>query len=103
MQDNCLDFNYESTEHCDICDSDQLGTEMHANDAMGMATPVFWSCHRCANPPIAVKLYRETKRMILRGKVVTCYWLRTTKAQRAANTKRIADARAKIAARRGAS
>ena len=61
MQDNPEDFHNECTEFCNDCNSDQLGMEMYANDAMGMATPVLWLCNRCENPPVLVGLYRKIK------------------------------------------
>jgi len=94
--------NYECTEKCDTCGNEQLGMMHHARDAMGWPTPVLWICHRCENPPIIVGWYRtiKTRIRLTYGKVR--YHLTTTPEQRAARTKRIADARARSAARRAA-
>ncbi len=83
MQDNPADFTNDHIEHCDACDSRQMGTEHYCNDAMGMATPVLWTCHRCANPPLVVGLWRHLKVIVrLRyGKIK--YRLTTTAEERA--------------------
>jgi hypothetical protein len=83
MNDNPRDFDNDRIEHCDACDSKQMGTEWYANDAMGMATPVLWNCHRCANPPLLVGLWRHLKVIVrLRyGKIK--YRLTTTAEERA--------------------
>ena len=75
MQDNPRDFDYEHEQFCEKCNSRQMGTEYHANDAMGMATPVLWNCHRCANPPAHVALYRAAERMVTRARNKINWWL----------------------------
>lgn len=100
--DNPADFNNDRIEHCDVCNSKQMGTEIYQNDAMGMATPVYWDCHRCANPPVLVGLYRETKRLVRRAYVKARYYLTTTREQREARAAKVAAVRARIEARRDA-
>ena len=98
--DNLQDFNYDCTETCDTCGNEQMGTMFHAHDAMGLATPVLWNCHRCENPPIIVGWYRtiKTRIRLTWGKVR--YYATTTPAEREAKAKRFAEAKARIAARR---
>jgi len=100
MQDNPEDFINDHIEYCDQCDSKQMGTEHYMNDAMGMATPVLWCCHRCDNPPVLVGLWRSIKvKVALRyGKVK--YLLTTTKEQRAKRRAHIESVRARIIARK---
>lgn len=100
--DNPADFNEDRIEYCDVCDSKQMGTEIYQNDAMGMATPVYWDCHRCANPPVLVGLYRETKRLVRFRYNRIRYILTTTRAEREERTAKIEAAKARIAARRTA-
>lgn len=83
MQDNPADFNNDHIEHCDACDSRQMGTEHYCNDAMGMATPVLWTCHRCANPPLVVGLWRHLKVIVRLRYGRIKYRLTTTAAERA--------------------
>jgi hypothetical protein len=94
------DFNNDCVEFCDVCNSKQMGTELYANDAMGMATPVLWNCHRCENPPALVGLWRETKRVVKFRYNRIRYILTTTREQREARTAKIEAAKARIAARR---
>ena len=82
--DNASDFNNDHVENCDVCDSRQMGTEYYCNDAMGMATPVLWVCHRCENPPVLVKWYRKAKWAVTFYGNKARYILTTTKAQRKA-------------------
>lgn len=98
--DNAADFNNDHVEHCDVCDSAQMGTEWYCNDAMGMATPVLWTCHRCDNPPVLVGLWRSLKvKVALRyGKVK--YLLTTTKEQRAKRRAHVESVRARYEARK---
>jgi len=98
--DNASDFNNDHIENCDVCDSRQMGTEYYCNDAMGMATPVLWVCHRCENPPVLVGLWRSLKiKVALRyGKIK--YILTTTAEYRAKRTAAFAKAKARINARR---
>jgi len=98
--DNPADFNEDRIEHCDVCNSKQMGTEIYQNDAMGMATPVYWDCHRCAHPPVLVGLYREATRLVRRGYVIVRYRLTTTREERERRAAKIADAKARMAARR---
>jgi len=98
--DNPADFNEDRIEHCDICNSKQMGTEIYQNDAMGMATPVYWNCHRCANPPVLVGLYREAKRLVRFRYNRIRYILTTTREEREKRTAKIEAAKARIAARR---
>ena len=74
MQDNPRDFDTDMVCYCDKCDSKQMGTEVYANDAMGMAVPVLWNCHRCQNPPLLVGWYRELQRLARRAKAKYNYW-----------------------------
>lgn len=84
MNDNPADFNNDCIEHCSECNSRQMGTEHYANDAMGMATPVLWTCHRCDNPPILVGLWRKIKIQSKLKYGRAKYYLTTTKAERQA-------------------
>ena len=97
MVDVAQDFNYECSEHCDACGSEQTGTMHHCNDAMGMATPVFWQCARCANPPALVKAVRETKRLTLKAKR-KLDWYALPKAERARRVAKREAVQAKVAA-----
>ena len=82
--DNPEDFNNDCVEYCDVCESKQMGTEWYCNDAMGMATPVLWTCHRCDNPPLLVGLWRTLKRKSKFWYGRAKYYATTTKAERAA-------------------
>ncbi len=102
MQDNPKDFNNDHIEMCDRCDSKQMGTEYYMNDAMGMATPVLWVCHRCENPPVLVGLWRSIKiKVSLKyGKIK--YYLTTTAEYRAKRKAHTESVRARINERRAA-
>lgn len=100
MQDNPKDFDYACTEHCDTCNSKQEGIMRHCNDAMGMATPVLFTCNRCSNPPFFVGVYRELKRRTRRGYLLFKLYVLTPPAVRKARKAKIAEARARIAARK---
>lgn len=102
MQDKPEEFNYKCTEHCDTCGNEQEGTMHHCNDAMGMATPVLWQCSRCVNPPFFVNVYRETKRRLLRTKLLFKKYVLTSRADRKAREAKVAEIRARHAARREA-
>ena len=101
MNDKPEEFNYECVEHCDTCGNEQTGTMHHCNDAMGMATPVHWQCARCANPPKYVHIWREAKRLTLRGKLKFNFYM-LPKEERQRRIKRSQEARARIAASRAA-
>lgn len=94
------EHNYEVAEQCDTCGNEQMGTMHHAADAMGIATPVLWICHRCENPPIIVGKYRAIKRRIFRLYNKARYYATTTPAQRKARAEQMALARERIANRR---
>lgn len=100
--DNASDFNNDHIEMCDVCDSRQMGTEHYCNDAMGMATPVLWTCHRCANPPVLVGLWRSlcTKIRLRYGKIK--YVLTTTSEYRAKRRAHMERTKARINERRAA-
>jgi hypothetical protein len=102
MQDNPNDFNNDRIENCDVCNSAQMGTEWYSNDAMGMATPVLWTCHRCDNPPVLVGMWRalRTKTRIYYNKIK--YFLTTTREERAKTAARKRAYVAKINKRRAA-
>ena len=100
--DNLEDFNYDHECFCDVCNSKQMGTEYHAHDAMGWATPVYWQCHRCANPPVLVGLWREAKRLTRFHYNRIHYRLTTTREYREARAAKCAEVRARIEARRAA-
>ena len=97
------DENYETTSTCDSCGKKALGTMFHAADAMGWATPVFFQCHRCANPPLHAKVWGEIKRLTIRVKlnVKWAFASKEEKAKREARRQRYAEAKARLAARRG--
>lgn len=101
MVDIAKDFNYECEEHCDTCGNKQTGTMHHCNDAMGMATPVHWQCNRCAHPPVLVNIWREAKRLTLRGKLKVKFYM-LPKEERQRRIKRSQEARARMAANRAA-
>ena len=103
MNDNAKDFDYTCTEFCDVCGSDQEGIMRLCNDAMGMATPVLWTCNRCANPPFFVGVWRELKRRALRTKILFRFYVLTPPAVRKERQAKIAAARARMAARRATS
>lgn len=100
--DNASDFNNDCVEYCDVCDSKQMGTELYCNDAMGIATPVLWDCHRCKNPPLFVGLYREAKRLVRFHYGRIHYRLTTTREYREARTAHLEAAKARILARKAA-
>lgn len=102
MNDNPRDFDERMVQHCDRCDSKQMGTEMYANDAMGMATPVLFICDRCENPPLLVGLWRHlvVKVRLRYGKIK--YRLTTTAEQRAARIAHVESVKARVNARRAA-
>lgn len=100
--DNLQEFNYDCTEKCDTCGTEQMGTMFHAHDAMGLATPVLWICQRCENPPIIVGWYRTINRRIRRLINLARYYATTTPAQREAKAKRWAETKARIATQRAA-
>jgi len=102
MNDNPADFNNDHTAHCDRCNSRQMGTEFYCNDAMGMATPVLWVCHRCENPPALVRVYREIVRRATNAFNKAKYYATTTPEYRAKRRARMEQARGRIAARRAA-
>ena len=101
MNDKAADFNYECEEHCDTCGNTQTGTMHHCNDSMGMATPVFWQCTRCAHPPMLVHAWREAKRLTLRGKLKFNFYM-LPKEERQRRITRKEEFRARIAAMRAA-
>ena len=72
--DNPREFDYDHEQFCERCNSRQMGTEYHANDAMGLATPVLWNCHRCANPPVHAALYRAAERLVKRARNKINWW-----------------------------
>lgn len=95
---DCSQENYQVVEKCDVCKCDREGTMHHAPDAMGWATPVLWVCGYCDSPPFFVNLYRETKRLALRGKL-KLKWVfasKEAKAKRAATRARIDAARSRM-------
>lgn len=96
------DHNYTCTEMCDECGSEQSGTMHHCNDAMGWATPVFWQCARCANPPVLVGLVRSVKRFAIRKYNKARYLATTTKSDRAKRRAHVESVKARINARRAA-
>ncbi len=98
MKENLQEANYDCTEKCDECGNEQMGTMFHAHDAMGLAIPVLWVCHRCQNPPRLVGLYRNVKRRLnLRINKIR-YYVTTTAEEREARRVRIEKHRARIAA-----
>jgi len=96
------EFNYTVSEHCDTCNKDREGTMYHHNDAMGIATPVLWTCHYCANPPALVGLYRRTKNLAKRKWNRAMYIATTPKAERDARRAHRLASVARINARRAA-
>lgn len=102
MKENLQEANYDCTETCDDCGNEQMGTMFHAHDAMGLATPVLWICHRCENPPIIVGWYRTINRRIRRLYSKARYYATTTAAEREAKAERWAATKARIAAQRAA-
>ena len=98
--DNAEEFNYDCTEYCDDCGSDQPGIMYHCNDAMGSATPVLWLCNRCAHPPVLVGLYRSVNRFALRLKLKVRLYSTTTRAERRVSRERIANAKRAMNVRR---
>lgn len=80
--DNPRDFDHDRIEFCDVCKSEQNGTEHYCNDAAGIATPVLWTCHRCANPPLLVGWWRKAKRRVTRAYEIAHYNLTVPKAER---------------------
>ena len=100
--DNPRDFDCDIEQHCDECNSRQLGREHYCNDAMGIATPVLWTCYRCANPPVLVGLWRRAKRFTKFHYGQIKYKLTVPKAERIARKERFRAKVAKINERRAA-
>ena len=67
---------------------------------MGIATPVLWTCARCANPPVLVGLWRSLKGKCVRTYNKARYLLTTTAEYRAKRTAAFAKAKARINERR---
>ena len=97
-KDNLEEHNYETTNKCDSCSKVAKGTMLHAHDAMGWATPVLFLCDRCYKPTWYQRIADECKRIPKRALVLAKYYLRTTKAERAATRAKIAAIRARRAA-----
>jgi hypothetical protein len=100
MVDKAEEFNYTSTQECDGCKKVREGTMLHCNDAMGLATPVLFLCDRCHKPNWYQRKIDAVGRFFKRTKNTIRRYATTTKAERDAHKKRMAEARARIEARR---
>ena len=101
-KDNLEDFNYNTISECDGCHKKRHGTMLHAHDAMGLATPVLFLCDRCHKPNWYQKIIDGTMRFFKRTFLKAKYYATTTKAERSVRKARIAEARARVAARKEA-